>query len=204
MEDEYDLSLKNYFGNFFYYKIFFIPSVILFPCLLIIEVYRNYYYIFFSIFTSLLILTWNFPIISKFIYSKPIYFEDLNKELSLDNNKRNLKIIYDIENSNKFKSKFILFQQFIISIIIALTADYIKSRFYDNIDEQISMFAIIGVVGGLISLMIKIIKFLGKISLIIIYKQKIKIEASEYIEENNSDESELFLSDDLNNNIIIY
>ena len=203
MEDEYDLSLKNYFGNFFYYKIFFIPSVLLFPCLLIIKVYRNYYYIFFSIFTSLLILTWNFPIISRFIYSKPIYFEDLNKELSLDNNERNLKIIYNIENSNKFKSRFILFQQFIISIIIALTADYIKSRFYDNIDEQISMFAIIGVIGGLISLMIKIIKFLGKISLIIIYKQKIKIEAIEYIEENNSDESELFLSDDLNNNIII-
>jgi len=208
MEDEYDLSLKLFFGNLFYYKIFFIPSVILFPCLLIIEVYRNYYYIFFSIFTSLLILTWNFPIISKFIYSRPIYFEDLNKPLSIDNNEDKKKIIYNIENSDKFKTRFILFQQFIISVVFALTADYIKSRFYDNIDEQISIFAIIGVIGGLISLTIKIIKFFGKISLIIIYKQKKKIEENNSEEnnskENNSNELQLFLSENVNNEIIVY
>ena len=197
MEDEYDLSLKHFFGNFFYYKIFFIPSVILFPCLLIIEVYRNYYYIFFSIFTSLLILTWNFPVISRFIYSRPIYFEDLNKQLSLDNNEEKKNIIYNIENSDKFKTKFILFQQFIISVVIALTADYIKSRFYDNQDDQISTFAIIGVIGGLLSLMVKVIKLLGKITLIIIYKQKKKVE------ENQSDNQNIIISDDLNNNIII-
>lgn len=197
MEDEYDLSLKHFFGNFFYYKIFFIPSVILFPCLLFIEVYRNYYYIFFSIFTSLLILTWNFPVISRFIYSRPIYFEDLNKQLKLDNNEEKKNIIYDIENSDKFKTKFILFQQFIISVVIALTADYIKSRFYDNQDDQISTFAIIGVIGGLLSLMVKVIKLLGKITLIIIYKQKKKIE------ENQSDNQNNFISDELNNDIII-
>ena len=27
MEDEYDLKLKNFFENFFYYKIFFIPQL---------------------------------------------------------------------------------------------------------------------------------------------------------------------------------
>jgi hypothetical protein len=177
MEDEYDLELKNFFGNFFYYKIFFIPSVILFPCLLFIEIYRNYYYIFFSIFTSLLILTWNFPIISRLIYSKPIYFEDLNKQLKLNENKK--KIIYDIENSDKFKSKFILFQQFIISIVIALTADYIKSRFNNDNDKKLSLFATIGIIGGLLSLMIKVIKILGKITLIIIYRQKKKLEENE-------------------------
>jgi hypothetical protein len=197
MEDEYDLSLKHLFGNFFYYKLFFIPSVILFPCLLFIEVYRNYYYIFFSIFTSLLILTWNFPMISRFIYSRPIYFEDLNKQLKLDNNEEKKNIIYDIENSDKFKTKFILFQQFIISVVIALTADYIKSRFYDNQDDQISTFAIIGVIGGLLSLMVKVIKLLGKITLIIIYKQKKKVEL------NQSDNQNILISDDLNNNIII-
>ena len=197
MEDTYDLSLKHFFGNFFYYKIFFIPSVILFPCLLFIEVYRNYYYIFFSIFTSLLILTWNFPIISRFIYSRPIYFEDLNKQLKLDNNEEKKNIIYDIENSDKFKTKFILFQQFIISVVIALTADYIKSRFYDNQDEQISTFAIIGVIGGLLSLMVKVIKLLGKITLIIIYKQKKKIEEEQSGNQNN------FISDELNDDIII-
>jgi hypothetical protein len=201
MEDEYDLALKHLFGNFFYYKTFFIPSVILFPCLLIIEVYRNYYYIFFSIFTSLLILTWNFSVISRFIYSRPIYFEDLNKQLSLDNNEERKKIIYDIENSDKFKTRFILFQQFIISAVIALTADYIKSRFYENQDEnqdeQISTFAIIGVIGGLLSLMVKVIKLLGKISLIIIYKQKKKVE------ENHFDTQEFYISENLNEEIIV-
>ena len=196
MEDEYDISLKNHFGNFFYYKVFFIPSVILFPCLLIIEVYQNYYYIFFSIFTSLLILTWNFPMISKFIYSRPIYFEDLNKQLNLNNDKHK-KIIYDIENSDKFKSRFILFQQFTISLVIALTADYIKSRFYNNQDEQISTFATIGVIGGLLSIMIKIIKLLGKLTLIIIYKQKKRTE------ENNSNNENILLSDNLSEEIIL-
>ncbi len=179
MEDDYDLELKNFFGNLFYYKIFFIPSVILFPCLLFIEIYRNYYYIFFSIFTSLLILTWNFPIISRLIYSKPIYFEDLNKQLKIDNNE-NKKIIYDIENSDKFKTKFILFQQSIISIVIALTADYIKSRFNNGNSEKLSLFATIGIIGGLLSLMIKVIKLLGKVTLIIIYRQK------KQSEENNN------------------
>ena len=197
MEDEHDLELKNFFGVVFYYKIFFLPSVILFPCLLFIEVYRNYYYIFFSIFTSLLILTWNFPIISRLIYSRPIYFEDLNNQLSFDNNESRKKIIYDIENSDKFKTKFIIFQQFIISIVIALTADYIKSRFYDNNDEKLSLFAIIGIIGGLLSLMIKVIKLLGKITLIIIYRQKRELE------ENNTETPTFFLPDESNNNIIV-
>ena len=80
-----------------------------------------------------------------------------------------------------------------------MTADYIKSRFYDNNseDEQISTFAIIGVIGGLLSLMVKIIKLLGKISLIIIYKQKKKTE------ENNSDNQNILISEDLNNEIVI-
>lgn len=197
MEDEHDIKLKNMFGNFFYYKIFFIPSIFLFPCLLIIDVYRNYYYIFFSVFTSLLIFTWNFPMISKFIYSKPIYFEDLNKQFNLGNND-NKKIVYDIEYSDKFKSRFILFQQFIISIVVALTADYIKSKFQDNHDTQISTFAIIGVIGGLLSLMVKIIKLLGNISLIIIYIQKKKIEDTY---KNDSDISQIYISDDFNNKI---
>ena len=201
MEDEYDLELKQYFENLFYYKIFFIPSIILFPCLLIIDVYRNYYYIFFSIFTSLLILTWNFPTMSRIIYSRPIYFEDLNKQISKDDNENRKKIIYDIENSDKFKSRFILFQQFIISIVIALTADYIKSRFYDNYDNNLSTYAIIGIIGGLLSIMIKIIKFSGKISLLIIYKQKEKTEEDEMYDSNTENIFELEYFNDNDENI---
>lgn len=181
MEDQFDLELKNKFGYFFNYKIFFLPSVILFPCLMIIEIFRNYYYIFFSLFTSLLILTWNFPVISRIIYSRPIYFEDLSKDLNLEK-KEKTKIIYDIENSDKFKSRFILFQQLIISLIISLMAEYIQSRFSDDSDS--SPFEIIGVIGGLISIMIKIIRLLGKFTLYIIYKQKKKESNIENIEDN--------------------
>ena len=53
----------------------------------------------------------------------------------------------------------------------------------------------IGVIGGLLSLMVKLIKILGKISLVIIYKQKKKIE------EDNSDNESILISEDLNNEI---
>lgn len=195
MEDQFDLALKHKFGNFFYYKTFFLPSVVLFPCLLIIEIYQNYYYIFFSLFTSLLILTWNFPIISRLIYSRPIYFEDLSNTLILEN-KEKTKIIYDIENSNKFKSKFIIFQQFIISLVIALMADYIRSRLNS---DNVTPIEILGVIGGLISIMIKIIKILGKISLYIIYKQSKK----EIEFDNQSIISEYIINDNSEDDIII-
>ena len=194
MEDEYDIALKNYYGSLFYYKIFFLPSVILFPCLLFIEVYRNYYYIFLSIFTSLLIITWNFPSISKFIYSKPIYIEDLDKKISGNNN----KIIYDIQNSQTFKSRFILFQQFIISIVIALSADYIKSRFYENSNENMSNFAIIGILGGLLSITIKVIKLLGKICLFIVYYKQKKYQES--LDNQNNNIHQIIILENFDNN----
>lgn len=171
MEDQYDIELKEKFGILFSYKFFFLPSTIIFPCFIIIDEYNNYTYIFFSTFTTLMILTWVFPTISKFIYSKPIYYDDLissSRELSHSNHNQ---IIYDLSNSNKFKMRFLLFQQFMISIIISLVADYINSRVNNHKYSTVELF---GLVGGILSLMIKIIKVLGSIYLYILYNIKLK------------------------------
>ena len=78
----------------------------------------------------------------------------------------------------------------------ALMADYIKSRFNDNQndnnDNQISTFALFGVIGGLLSLMVKIIRLLGKLSLFLVYKQKKKQE------NTDSDTSHYYISDNFN------
>ena len=181
MEDQYDIDLKYKFGYVFYYKVFFIPSSIILPCFLVIDIYRNYIYIFFSTFTSLLILTWNFPNISKVIYSKPIYFEDLAENQDNENKIQKSKIIYDIKNSSKFKFRFLIFQQFMISSIIALVADYLKSKLHNTNHSTVELF---GLIGGILSLMIKSIKIIGSIVLHILYVKKNKNINDDVYESN--------------------
>ena len=162
-------------------------------------------HIFFFTFTSLLILTWNFPGLSKVIYSKPIYYEDLTKDTPIEKKELKTKIIYNIENSDKFKTRFIIFQQLIISIIIGLMADYIKSRFYIN--NEYSTLEFLGIIGGLISLMLKLIRVLGRFSLFILYKQKKKEQISSTdISINDNIVNDNIVNDNIindNNNIII-
>jgi hypothetical protein len=174
MEDEYDIILKNKYcfaeNNIFYYKRFFLPTVIILPCFFSIEVFRNNLYIFFSTFISLLILTWNFPIISKIFYSRPIYFEDLDdKEEEYKKSKR--KIMYKIERSSKFKTRFLVSQQFFFSIGIAVVADYINTRISQS---RYGILEMLGLIGGILSLMVKLLRFCGRIILYFIYKQKKK------------------------------
>lgn len=176
MEDEFDIKLREKYGIIFCYKYFFLPSSVIFPCFIIIDEYRNYVFIFFSTFTSLMILTWNFPFISQFIYSKPIYYNDLIENYNnRDGSNNHHQIIYDIRNSNKFKTRFLLFQQFMISIIISLVADYINSRIDNSKYSTIELF---GLIGGILSLMIKIIKTVGSVYLYILYNLKKNEEIS--------------------------
>jgi hypothetical protein len=184
MEDDYDIILKNKFGNFFTYKTFFLPSTIILPCFLIIDVFRNYIYIFFSTFTTLMILSWNFPFFTKIMYSKPIYFDDLNNDESSQKIVKR-KILYNIENSNKFKTKFIIFQQFFSSIAISLLAEYINVRYHNS---EYSTIELLGVLGGLISLSVKIIRLFGKLFLYYLYRVK-KHEQEELLNEINSNTS---------------
>ena len=68
------------------YKTILLPVAILLPLLNIFPLFYNHFYIIFSTFCSLMILTWNFPCISKYSYHKPIYIEDLDSELKVKKN----------------------------------------------------------------------------------------------------------------------
>ena len=170
MEDEYDLQLINYFGEFFNYKRFFIPSAIVFPLLLISESFQNDFYIFFSTFCSISILGWNFPKLTKLYYSRPIYFEDLDDDKS-DNKKLKNKILYNIELSNKFKTRFLLFQQLLISAALAIVVDYIVIKYRENNYNLMELF---GLMGGLFSLISKLIRICGRLLLSFLYHKKKK------------------------------
>lgn len=176
MEDEYDMILKNKYSLLFNYKIYFLPSTLFFPLLLLINTYRNYIYIFFSTFTSLIILTWNFPFFSKVLYSRPIYFDDLDNNNNIIDNNNNINsnnILYNIEKSEKFKLKFIIFQQILTSVMISFMADYLQSKVESGNYTKVELF---GVVGGIISLGFKTITIIGKLYLYYIYKKSHQTE----------------------------
>jgi hypothetical protein len=170
MEDQYDIVLKNNFGYLFNYKRFFIPSSILFPIMLCFKVFRNNFYIFISTFISLLILTWNFSYLAKLCYSKPIYFEDLEDDKS-EKKRIKSKIMYNIELSNKFKKRFIIFQQFLASIGFSIVVEYINIKY--NTTEY-STIELLGVIGGLLSLQARVIQLCGRMFLSLLYYLKEK------------------------------
>ena len=102
MEDKYDLQLINYFGEWFNYKRFFLPTSIMLPLMLISNNFQNDFYIFFSTFISISILGWNFPSFTKLYYSRPIYFEDLDD----DKSDKNFDIsVENIESSEQSSDK---------------------------------------------------------------------------------------------------
>jgi hypothetical protein len=178
MEDNYDILLKNKYGYLFDYKRFFLPSGILFPCMNFFDIFRNKFYIFLSTFISLLIFTWNFSYLAQLCYSKPIYFEDLDN--NIDENKRiKHKIMYNIELSNKFKNKFIMFQQFLASIAFAIVAEYISIKYNHTTYDTIEL---LGVIGGLISLQAQFIQICGQLFLSLLYYLKEK-EREKLLEE---------------------
>lgn len=180
MEDKYDLELINKFGEFFNYKIFFLPSSIMLPLLIISEKFQNNFYIFFSTFVSLCIIGWNFPKFTKLYYSRPIYFEDL-EDKQYEVNKVKNKILYNIELSNKFKRIFLIIQQLLISATCAILIDYIVIKSRENTYNTMELF---GLVGGIISLLIKIIRILGKILLSFLYYKKKKEKENLLIKYN--------------------
>ena len=112
-------------------------------------------------------ITWNYPYLSKAAYTRPIYYEDLIE----DNNTRiTKKIMYNIELSKKFKNRFIVFQQLILSFTLAILIEYFLK--YSNNQYNISEF--LGLMGGMLSLYVKITRTVGKFVLVSLYKLKIK------------------------------
>ena len=170
MEDNYDINLRNYFGSLFNYRRFFLPTPIMLPLMIFSNIFQNDFYIFFSTFISLTILGWNFPGLSRLYYSRPIYFDDLDDDKS-DSKKIQNKILYNIELSSKFKMRFMIFQQLIISITFAIIIDYISIKYRTN---KYNTMELLGLIGGLISLFAKVIKIIGKLFLSFLYYKKNK------------------------------
>jgi len=178
-DDVNDIKCQKKCGSFFSWKRFFLPLAIVLPILIIFEKLQNDFYIFISCLVSSFILTWNFPYFSKFGYTKPIYFEDLEQE-KIDYNKvvKN-KLISNIENSKKFQNRFIFFQQIILSVTMALIIDYSTHRYKNT---QLVFTEILGLLGGLFTLYLKITQMIGKVILKLLYKN-MKKERLELIEE---------------------
>ena len=176
---ENDRNCKKKCGFFFNWKRFFLPLALILPILIIFEKLQNDFYIFLSCLASSFIISWNFPAISKFGYTRPIYFEDLEER----NTKKFIKkkIIKTIEKSKKFQNRFIILQQIILSVTLALIIDYSTHRYKDT---TLVFTEILGLLGGLISLYSKITKIIGKIVLNCLYWRK-KKERRELLLEMN-------------------
>lgn len=177
--DQYDLDCKNKLNCCFSWKRFFLPISILLPSLIYFEKFRNDLYIFISFFISSFIFLWNFPSISKIGYSKPVYFEDLDENNSQIIKK---KILSNIELSKKFQNRFIFIQQIILSTTIGLISDYAIQKYRY---QTLAIAEVLGAVGGLFSLYVKITKFLGRILLNYLYKRK-KMEKEKILKNINN------------------
>jgi hypothetical protein len=181
-DDEFDNKYLKKYNIYFNYKTVYIPLIFL-PFLNILVLFRNEVFLFTSIFTSLFILTWNFPSLSKSFYMRPIYYEDLyNEKMDItieDLSKK--KILYNIYISKKFKDKFLIIQQFILSLTLAIIIEYFSLKYNQKI---YSFSEILGMIGGILSLYLKLINIIGKSSLSLLYKMKIK-EKKKLLEKLN-------------------
>ena len=147
------------------HKIILLPLSVILPLMNFFGIFFNDFYVIYSSFISLLILTWNFPYISKYSYTKPLYFEDLYSEPV--NYKK--KIIKNIQKSKKFSDKFLIFQQLILSVTISFVVDYIVIKYKMNNYQPMEF---LGLIGGILSLHLKISRYIGKLLLNLLYKMK--------------------------------
>jgi len=170
IEDEYDKRLKNRCKYIFSYKIFFLPITIIMPFFIYFENFQNIFYIFIASFVSSFILVFTFPQITRMIYKKPIYFEDLYLD-DKEQIKNHIKILHNIENTKKFQNNFILSQQIMMALAISLIIEYLTYKIINNSYETMEL---LGLLGGLISLYVKIITIIGKLFLGFLYYQKKK------------------------------
>jgi len=183
-DDEYDNIFLKKYHIYINHKTVYIPLILL-PFFNLMSIFRNEIFLFTSIFISLFILTWNIPSLSKSFYMRPIYYEDLYNEkmdITIDDLSKK-KILYNIELSKKFKDKFLVIQQFILSLTLAIIIEYFSLKFKYN-QNNYSVSEILGMIGGILSLYLKLINIIGKSSLSLLYKMKIK-EKKKLLEKLN-------------------
>ena len=144
----------------------FIPLAIIYPLLILVSTFQHEYYYFIAFFISSLIFSWNFPSITSALSSRPLYYDDL----SLDTEEKvERKIMSNIESSKKFQNIYRLVQQFILSIVLALIIDYGIMQ-YKNTNMEFTELLI--AIGGLASIYTRVIFYIGKLLITILYYYK--------------------------------
>ena len=108
-------------------------------------------------------------------------------------------IFNNIDELKKFKNRFIIFQQFILSITIAIVVEYISYK-YRNGNYQTIEF--LGYIGGILSLYGKIIRYFGKGILVLLYYMKKKEKDRLLMKLNVKPSSSFHKLTELNNNHI--
>ena len=119
------------------------------------------YQIIMSVFISIVIIFINFPIMSKILHMRPLYYEDL-----VDDTK-----VPQLENLSKerFQNIFVSVQMFVLAIAFAILFDYIMIRINDAKLNYIEMGAFIG---GFITIYQKASTLFGKLIIAGLYWKK--------------------------------
>ena len=99
------------------------------------EELQNVYVITASGFMSGSLLMYLFPKIATFLFEKPLYFEDLNDNLKID------------DSSKKYQKYFIISNGFFSSVLFASMINYF---FFKYQESKLSVLELIGVLGGLL------------------------------------------------------
>lgn len=119
-----------------------------------LEWFRSLYYVIPASGIATYVLLLNFPCIVEKVHSRPLYFNDLE-----DNR--------DIEPSTqkRFQMIFVCILQITLTLLVAGLVYYYYDQFHST---GLSKMEIFGVIGGFVSLMLKIENVVGKFALTIV------------------------------------
>jgi hypothetical protein len=140
--------------------------VIVLPFISLIPYYklnwsRNLCYVVLTSGLSTYIFLLNFPIIVKKIHERPTYYEDLEE------------LEYDNEINPLVKKRFQIIFVFILQLTLTLISSGMIYYYYNHLhNTTLTKLEIFGVLGGSISLMLKIENCIGTFMLLILHKCK--------------------------------
>lgn len=137
---------------------------------------RTLYYIVPSTGLATYVVLLNFPSAVKKIHSRPLYYDDLEDDRFIDNSTR-----------KRFQFIFICILQITLTLIISGLIYYYYDRLYNTNLSKIEVF---GVLGGSISLLLKIENVIGKLTLTCINIMKSRSMHTETISHMRSNSLE--------------
>jgi hypothetical protein len=161
---------NKYNFSFKYKRILIIPGITFIILPLIVDEVRLVAWIALLYFFGSFMLLINFPQLSTMLQSKPIYYEDL---LITDETREN--------SDNRFKITYELTMIFFLSILISTLGDYI----YINGITNKQPVELLGIIGGNISIYLRLQNIIGKTLLKIFYFCKTRKEKELMVTINN-------------------